>query len=460
MAVFMDTQTKKSQLFKILQQQNQPLSLPELLLLLGPGYAERSVRRWLSHWVKENVVEKTGQKRGSRYQALSLIMVNQKKEKTTVIFSLPSQQSIAYIKKPIFERNPIAYNRNWLNKYQPNHTYYLSEKTRKHLSMQGRRTKAQEPAGTFARKIYNRLLIDLSYHSSRLEGNTYSLLETKKLILEGIATAGKLDEEKIMILNHKEAIHHLVSNIQKIKIDYTEICTLHYLLSDGLVTNRYSGKLRDHGVRISASTYMPLENKKQLKNQLTIITEKASEIIDPFEQSFFLLVHISYLQAFADVNKRTARLSANIPLLKNNLVPLSFNDIDKDDYASSMIAIYELNEIGPLADLYYFSYIRTCLQYDTTINTINFDEVRIRFRQQRRDLIRNIIIKLLIGNELNYYLKKETKKNIPQKYQEHFIKNVKEDLEEMSPQRIAGLGITQAQLQKWLTILHSSSKAE
>lgn len=115
----------------------------------------------------------------------------------------------------------------------------------------------EDPAGTHAHQIFNRLLIDLSYNSSRLEGNTYSLLDTQRLVLEGSSAEGKLDEEKIMILNHKEAIRYLVDNAHRLDVDEQTICTLHYLLSDGLVEARYAGKVRDHGVRIGGSTYVP-----------------------------------------------------------------------------------------------------------------------------------------------------------------------------------------------------------
>src|SRR6202030_2042468 len=105
------------------------------------------------------------------------------------------------------------------------------------------------------------------------------------------------------------------------------------------------------------------------------IIKKAALIENPYEQSLFLLIHITYLQAFSDVNKRTARLSANIPLIKSNLVPLSFNDVDRDDYTSAVIAIYELQNVRPIVDLYVFSYLRTCALYDSTVKTIRFDEV-------------------------------------------------------------------------------------
>lgn len=293
------------------------------------------------------------------------------------------------------QRDPVTYNETWLAEYQPNQTYYLNSNLRRQMEAQGQRVTDHEPAGTYARKIYNRLLIDLSYNSSRLEGNTYSLLDTEKLIIEGINVSSKLDEEATMILNHKEAIRYLVENANPIQTEYNEILTLHFLLSDGLVSSKYAGKLRDYGVRIGASCYSPLENQLALEKQLHKTCNVAAKIIHPYEQSFFLLVHIAYLQAFADVNKRTSRLSANIPLIKNNLVPLSFNDIDKDDYISAMISIYEIN--------------------DVTIEAIGFDKIRVRYREQRRRIVAEIISQKLVGPALKEYVEHTTNQGIPEK---------------------------------------------
>lgn len=148
------------------------------------------------------------------------------------------------------------------------------------------------------------------------------MLDTERLLLHGDIAEGKLDEEKAMILNHKEAIRYLVNNAPRLFVKDQEIYTLHYLLSDGLVESKYAGKVRDYGVRIGGSTYMPFEDPRRLEFQLRKIADKAELIEDPFEQSFFLLIHVSYLQAFADVNKRTARLCSNISLITKNLVPL------------------------------------------------------------------------------------------------------------------------------------------
>ncbi|MEI6243345.1 MAG: Fic family protein, partial [Chlamydiota bacterium] len=272
----------------------------------------------------------------------------------------------------------------------------------------------------------------------------------KKLLLEGAGVEGKLDEEKIMILNHKEAIRYLVDTAPRLEINVQTICTLHYLLSDGLVEARYAGKVRDQGVRIGGSTYIPFEHAEQLQIRLSRICEKAALIEDPYEQSLFLLVHITYLQSFLDVNKRTARLSANIPLIKSNLVPLSFNDVEREDYTSAVIAIYELLDIRPILDIYIFSYMRTCAIYDSTIKSIGFDKVRVHYRNERREIVREIIFNGLVGKAIDKYVSSQTLKLVRKEDQDAFLEDVMEDLKEIDQSYIAGLGITPDQLRQWM----------
>lgn len=438
---------KKLIILRQLNQESEPISLAELLPKLGDAFKERSVRRWLNEFIQEGIVKKIGQKRGTRY------LVNESQaagKDLKSCFSATSLQLLAIIKKPLFERMPVTYNENWLENYQPNKDYYLPLSIQNQLLQAGQRANAHDPAGTYAHQIFNRLLIDLSYNSSRLEGNTYSLLDTERLLLHGDSPEGKLDEEKIMILNHKEAIRYLVDQAPKLEINRNVICTLHYLLSDGLVEPSEAGKIRRHGVRIAGSVYLPFEGPKRLEFQLEKIVNKAALINDPFEQSAFLLIHISYLQAFIDVNKRTARIAANIPLIKHNFVPLSFNDVRVDDYMSAMIAIYELQDTRPLVDLYFYSYMRTCAAYDATVQAVGFDSIRVQYRQERRNLIRNIILNSLLGKKLNQYIQTEAAKQIPEADREFFIEDIQEDLDQIDENRIAGLGIDVDQLMKWL----------
>ena len=429
---------------EVLSGQSRPLSLPEVLALLPEGFAERTVRRWLADFAEAGRVVRTGRKRWTRYGI-------GRDNADGAIFSPTALKTLAHVRQPLFVRQPVSYNFDWFDSYHPNRTSYFGPDTLGALGDLGRRRLGREPAGTYARRIYNRLLIDLSYNSSRLEGNTYSLIDTERLILEGTRADGKLDEEMVMILNHKDAIRHLVDNATRLEVAYDEICTLHYLLSDGLVPVSQAGKVRDHGVRVGGSTYAPLENERVLVGQLSAICEKAAAIDDPYEQSLFLLVHVAYLQAFADVNKRTSRLCANIPLIRANRVPLSFNLVEKDDYAAAMIAVYELNDCRPIADLYYASYARTCREYDATAEAVAFDEIRVRYRQQRRNAVGTIVNEELTGVAMDEYLARVVQ-GVPTVHRDSFLEDVKEDLDELSPHRIAGLAVSQRQLRRYLVV--------
>ena len=455
----MKNERRQLAVLNCLESSSVPLSVPDLIKKLGSDYPERTVRRWLAHFVSQGLVEKKGQKRSTLYwrsseEATSSINEQQHQLQTlhSAFFSIEAINAIDRIRQPIFERTPSSYDFNWFDAYTPNVTYYLTQSERSQLEQAGKRNLAQEPAGTYARKISNRLLIDLSYNSSRLEGNTYSLIETEQLLSDGLGVEGKLDVERVMILNHKEAIRYLIDNVHKLKPDLNEVCTLHYLLSDALVLNSDSGKVRNQAVKIGGSTYIPSAERSALQEQLEQICEKADRIINPYEKSLFLLVHIAYLQAFIDVNKRTSRLSANIPLMSNNLVPLSFNDVDKEDYSSSMISVYELKTARPIAELFCFSYLRTCLQYDATVESMEFDEIRVRYRQQRRDLVRHIISTKVAGDKLTTYIANYSERNIPANDVDAFHKSVADELKEIGPHRIAGMGITVTELSEWLIL--------
>lgn len=441
----MGLKDKKLAVFEALRKEKGLIDVPGLVAKLGREFATRTVRRYLAELIQEGLVERLGNKRSSRYRAIQREGIRE----TVFCFSEASQKAVAYVLKPLEERSPVAYESKWLNAYRPNKTFYIPLAIRNELHRLGTRVQNEDPAGTYAHQIYHRLLIDLSYNSSRLEGNTYSLLDTKKLILEGAAAEGKLDAEKIMILNHKEAIRYLVDHASSLTITNSTICTIHYLLSDGLVDHQDAGRIRKNAVRIGGSIYIPFEDPRTLKEKLSLITEKGNEIQDPYEQSLFLLAHLTYIQAFIDVNKRTARLSANIPLIQKNRVPLSFNDIDKDNYTAAALAIYERRDIQPLLDLYIFSYQRTCAAYDATVKAIGFDEVRVRYRTERRRILREVILQNLHGKKREAYIHKEASQDIPKADLNLFLEDLREDIEDLDVARLAGLGVTPGDLRKF-----------
>jgi hypothetical protein len=237
------------------------------------------------------------------------------------------------------------------------------------------------------------LLIDLSWASSQLEGNTYSRLDTERLIEFGQAAEGKDALETQMILNHKDAIEYLVRDPEHANLTTDTIIALHAFLSDGLMADpSASGRIRRRAVEIGGSVYLPVALPQRLEELFGIIIQMAAEIHDPFEQSFFLMVHLPYLQPFEDVNKRVSRLAANIPFIRCNLCPLSFIDVPQQAYVDAMIGVYELNRIELLRDVFVWAYERSCQQYVAVKqNLVPPDIFRLRYRQALSDVVAAIV---------------------------------------------------------------------
>ena len=236
--------------------------------------------------------------------------------------STRAHQTLALVTRPLHERTPVAYNAALLEDYEPNVTTYLTQKNRARLAAQGRVYADAQAACAFARTLGNRLLIDLSWNSSRLEGNTYSLLETEQLFEGMVPGDSKHILDTQMILNHKVAIEFLLAldNAAEIGFNRYTLLNLHAMLSDNLLADPAScGALRQMPVFIGQSNFKPADMPQQIQAWFDLFLSKAQAIDNPFEQALFTLVHLPYLQPFEDVNKRTARLAANIGLFTNNL---------------------------------------------------------------------------------------------------------------------------------------------
>lgn len=368
----------------------------------------RSIQRALNQLITQNRVQRQGKARASVYSisrtettetSLPITIANQF---TSVPLTSRSTALLHYLSKSLASRTPVGYEKNFLLSYIPNQTFYLENNLRAELQKIGRVENVTRPAGTYARSILNRLLIDLSWNSSRLEGNTYSLLETKRLIELGEMPAGKDVTEAQMILNHKDAIEYIIDSTQNSQISTHDIRSLHALLSNNLLGDSMaSGNVRTISVGISGTTYIPLSNTDQLREYLDEIIMKMNQITDPFEQSFFALVHLSYLQAFEDVNKRTGRLTANISLIKNNLKPLSFNDVNSTDYVTALLGVYEKNDISLLKDLYVWAYTKSAQRYTAIQQSMGEpDTYKIKYRLQIQEMIRSVVIENLSGDQL------------------------------------------------------------
>ena len=415
----------------------------------------KTLQRRLTALVDQGRISRTGERKATRYHPLEASIETDKgrlKDISANIFSPVSQEKLKFLDTPLHARGKVSYKRIFLDSYVPNRSQYVPKKMREALFQQGKRFDEHLAAGTYARQICQRLLIDLSYNSSRLEGNTYSRLDTQKLVEEGVSAEGKVHEETVMIMNHKEAILFLVENAQDIELNSLTIRNLHHLLAQDLLANPEAcGNIRTLEVDIGQSTYKPLSNPHVLKELFELILHKAKKIKDPFEQSFFLLAHLSYLQAFEDVNKRTSRLSCNIPFIKSNLCPISFTDVARDDYTAARLAIYEINAIEPMLELFAWAYSRSCEQYGVVKQSLGeIDAFRIQYRQQRKIIMGKIVKRGLHGkaaeNLIENYCQQQEIEDI-----DKFTAMTLADLSTLHAGAVIGLGITEAQLETWLS---------
>lgn len=307
--------------------------------------------------------------------------------------SLEGQDIRARIRRPMVYRPPVGYHREWLAAYRPGIDWMLPEATRAQLHAGGRTPEPERPAGTYARDMLNQLLVDLSWASSRLEGNTYDRLDTQNLIEFGQQAEGKDALEAQMILNHKRAIEFLVEEIDRVGMDASTIRTLHAALSENLLGDPADeGRLRQRPVRISGTPYIPVAIPQVIEDAFRLFLDKAAAIPDPFEQAFFSMVHLPYLQPFADVNKRTSRLVANIPLIVANLCPLSFIDVPVQAYVDGTLGVYELRRVELLRDVFVWAYARSCARYQVVRDaTAPPDPIRLRYREALDAVVRDVV---------------------------------------------------------------------
>lgn len=203
-------------------------------------------------------------------------------------------------------------------------------------------------------KEYERLAIDLSWKSSQIEGNTYSLLETEKLLKDKETASGKTKEEAIMLLNHKDALDFLLENPNYLTpLSVSKIEDIHTILTKDLSVER---NLRKKRVGISGTNYRPLDNEFQIAEALQSTCALVNAKENVFEKALLVLCLISYIQPFMDGNKRTARIVSNAILMNYKYCPLSFRTVDSIDYKKAMLLFYEQNNISSFKEIFMNQY--------------------------------------------------------------------------------------------------------
>ena len=200
------------------------------------------------------------------------------------------------------------------------------------------------------RKEMERLGVDLSWKSSQIEGNTYSLLETERLLKDKQTASGKTKEEAIMLLNHKDALDFVLDVPDYLKeLSVHRIENIHSILTKELEVDR---NIRHRRVGITGTNYRPLDNEFQIREALEDTCTLVNGKDNVFEKALLTLVLLSYIQAFVDGNKRTARITSNAILIANGYCPISFRTVDSIDYKKAMLMFYEQNNIAAFKKIF------------------------------------------------------------------------------------------------------------
>ncbi len=430
--------------------------------VLGESVARRTLQRRLSELVKQGRLVAEGRTRGALYRLPAEPQVTVRLEGVSTKGEVGQVSAEIYVptstegsrlrdlvRQPLTLRTPVGYRREFLLDYQPNESWYLPGQTRARLRGLGETPSSERQAGTCARDVLGRLLIDLSWASSKLEGNTYTRLDTQRLIEHGEEAKGKDARETQMILNHKRAIEYLVDGADEVGYDIHIFQNLHALLSENLLADPgASGKLRERIVEISGTVFRPLAIPQLIDEFFCVVLEKAAAIADPFEQAFFLMVHIPYLQPFEDVSKRVSRLGANIPLLMHNLCPLSFIEVPECAYVEGTLAVYELNKVELLADVFAWAYERSCQQYRAIADSLpQPDPFRRTYRDVLADVIGEVVRKGWAADSLN--IERETANLVPAEDRTRFIEMANNELKALHEGNIARYRLRLSEFRDW-----------
>lgn len=445
-------QEELKDILDLLKNYEEGKSLEDIQSEFKPEIDRRTLQRRIKELIVSGKVVTSGKGRSTKYNLVKASEGIGVAAPTTSLLPLSNEgKEIQHVvSQPEQKRHPVGYNRAFLDAYQPNITSYLTVDEKNKLEELGVTARINEPAGTYAKEILQRLLIDLAWNSSRLEGNTYSLLDTQRLISEGVSADNKSATEAQMILNHKDAIEFIVQNTEEIDFNRYTILNLHALLSNNLLPNpAASGRLRNFGVGITKSVYTPLGMPQLIEEMFELMLEKAVQIENPFEQAFFIMVQLPYLQPFDDVNKRVSRLAANIPLNRRNLSPLSFTEVPNELYVQGLLGVYELNRIELLKDVFLWAYERSAKQYAAQRQSLGDpDPFRLKYREAIRHLVTEMVTGAMPKN-IAVGIIKVRAFQLPKEDQSKFVEAVETELMNLHEGNFARYQIRPAEFKAW-----------
>ncbi len=454
----------------LLRNQRLALSAAEIDANLTTNVSRRALQNRLKRLVATGKILREGGGRATRYRLPFPTPTASRNadggraiEAPDVIPLSPGGREIlSFLRTPPESRPPVGFDRTFLDTYHPGESFLLSAHERAELHHLGKPHLVELTAGTYARHILDRLLIDLSWGSSRLEGNTYTLLDTRRLLAFTHEAKGKKRWEAQMLLNHKEAIEFLVESAEDIGFDRYTVLNLHALLASELLADpSAAGRLRRIAVGIGGSTYLPLAVPQIIEECFDQVLAKASAIEDPFEEALYAMVYLPYLQPFDDVNKRVSRLAANIPFLQKNLSPLSFTDVPQDLYNQAILGVYELRRVDLLRDVFLWAYRRSAARYDAIQQSLGDpNPFRLRHRQNLRHVVGEILRGRLSRGEAVIHIEQWARKHIPEDDQEHFREIVESEILALHEGNFARYRIKPSEFRAWQEVFDRPQEVE
>jgi len=358
-----DLQGIEKQIYDVLARRGAGMSQTKIISALSlSASSQSSVSRALSKLTARGLVEKSGTTRDAAFTLTP----------EARWFSVPGHL-----------RPPVHYDAMRFEAYDPANQPWLAPEARALMAGSVGQAALDLDPSTYTREIAERFLIEMSWASSALEGNTYSLPETEALIKYAEVAGGKSEVEVQMILNHKQAISWVIDNIATVEITAETVMRLQAMLMRTLVRQNNLGAVRRDPVSITTSSYVPSSDHAELSMGLAELCWKASQTADPFEASFALLMGVAYLQPFIDGNKRTGRLLSNLPLLKAGLPPISFIGVGRAEYGIGMTTWYELGDTRHLSKAISEGYALTAPSYIVAAATKRVPR-SIEIRMRRR----------------------------------------------------------------------------
>ncbi|TVR75170.1 MAG: cell filamentation protein Fic [Marinilabiliales bacterium] len=328
--------------FEIIEliKKRQEVSSKEIFEGISSSISYATVKRMLSKLIDENLLTKKGQGKSTKY------LISPTYE---ILYPVDIEK---YYEKEIDERDiRESFNLRLIpGTLKECSVFAASELEQLDLLQKKFKENISQLSETEYKKELERLAIDLSWKSSQIEGNTYSLLETERLLKEKETASGKTKEEAIMLLNHKDAIDFIIENHDYlIPLSVSKIEDIHSLLMKELGVDN---NIRKRRVGISGTNYRPLDNEFQISEALSNMCELINNKENVFEKALLLLVLISYIQPFVDGNKRTARIVSNAVLMNHKHCPMSFRTVDSVEYKKAMLLFYEQNNISSFKEIF------------------------------------------------------------------------------------------------------------